>query len=177
MTGAAIGQSLNYGFAGCVSREGKNSPEIEAHIVASDSENILFGKPVVLKSDNTVASPQTETITAANFLGIAVAEVKTNYTYPIPAGTTVANNYYAASEVADIIVTGSVMVEVTGTPTANGTVYVRTALSSSYPNEVIGDITANNDSGNVVALTNAKFKTGRKDSNNITELMMIYPTV
>ena len=54
MTGAAIGTSLGYGYAGTVSRAGTYT--ITATPVALTSDPITFGEPVVLNTDNTVSS-------------------------------------------------------------------------------------------------------------------------
>ena len=175
MTGKAIGLSFNIGYAGTPSREGKNAPEIVNLPVKSDSTTILFGEPVVLNTDNTVSSVKDVTLTAANFLGIAVAETKTNLTFPLPYGTAETSGSYLAGEPIDVMQTGTICVQVVGTPTAGGAVYVRTALATAFPDEEIGQIRTAADGGNTVQLTNCSFKTNRVDANGITELFVRFP--
>lgn len=176
MPGAAIGTSLNYGFAGSVAREGKAQPEIGSYPVKSDSNPIKFGTPVVLNTDGTVSAATSATLSATNFLGVAVAEVKTNTTFPNPVGTAQETGSYLASHMASVLKLGTIAVKTFATPTAGGAVNVRITANGSFPAEVVGDFCAA-DGGNTVALTNAKYATNRKDANGITELAIQSPTV
>lgn len=168
MSGKAIGLSMGFGFAGGFSR----TPDcvIEAKAVASDSDDIKFGQPVVLNADNTFDAPTSTTLTSANFAGVAVARVKQNNTYVVGQDQQ-QEAKYAANEMCDVLQRGIVSVEVVhGTPTSGGAVYVRTALSSSFPDEVVGDFRTSADGGNTVQLTNCAWNTNAKDANNIAEL-------
>jgi len=167
MSGKAIGLSFNYGFQGAVSR----TPDcvIEAKPVAATSATIAFGKPAVLNADNTFSAPSSVALTAANFAGVAVAIVKQLNTYAV-AQDTLQGGAYAADEMADILQRGVIAVKVFGTPTAGGSVYVRTVLNGAFPDEVVGDFRAASDGGNTVQLTNCSWNTGLVDGNGVTEL-------
>ena len=169
MPGSTVGLSLNYGFAGNVSRSGM-VPEIEVHPVKSTSAAIPFGSAVILNTDNTVSLADA-TLTNSNFGGIAVAEVKQLTTYPTSTGSTAGQ--YNASQPADILKRGIACVKVgRGTPAAGGAVYIRTVLNGSYPNSLIGDFEAASDSTNSVQVTNLVWATGKVDANGIAELKL-----
>lgn len=171
MTGSAIGTSLNYGYAGTVSRS-KDSV-IESRPVKSDSADIPYGHPVIQNTDDTYSKADA-TLTAANFGGIAVATVKQMRTYPNTTDNT--PNVYKPLDPCDVIKEGVVCVKMAqGNPTTGGAVYVRTALNGAFPAEVIGDLRAAADAGNTVQLTNASWYSNRKDVNGIAELKLKYP--
>jgi hypothetical protein len=171
MPGSTIGLSLPYGFAGNVSHE--SSPKIENRVVKSNSAAIPFGAPVILNTDNTVSLADA-TVTADNFGGIAVAEVKQLTTYPNSTGTT--NGAYQPGQPCDFVKEGIVNVKAgRGTLTAGGKVYVRTALSTAYPSSLIGDLEGDSDPGKNVVIPSLSWHTGKKDSNGITTLKLKYP--
>lgn len=167
MPGTAIGKNLNYGYPGTVSRSADAIIE-NRFVKSSDTNPIPFGAPVILNSDNTY-SAFLATGTAATFAGIAVREAKTNTTY-----VTNASGTYQPGEPCDVLERGSATIQVNvGTPTANGTVYVRIATNAAIPNGVIGGFEATADGTNTVALTNVKFKTGLIDTNNVAEVTIL----
>ena len=170
MTGAAIGTSLGYGFAGTVSRAGTYT--ITATPVALTSDPIAFGEPVILNSDNTVSSCKNVTITAANFGGVAVAEVKQNNTYTVGATNATSGQYTEGQPLGRLIQGTISVICVHGTPTAGGAVYVRKTLDTDFPDEVIGDFRADADGSNTVQLTNCTWKTGLQDANGVAELFV-----
>lgn len=168
MSGAVIGKTFGYGYPGSVSR----TPDcvIESKPVAANSANIAFGKPVVLNTDNTFSAPTSVALTAANFAGVAVAEVKQQLTYSVGQDVT-QGGYYAAEQPADVIQRGIVSVYVAyGTPTAGGAVYVRTVLNGTFPDEVVGDFRTAADGGNTVQLTNCSWNTNLIDAQGVAEL-------
>jgi hypothetical protein len=166
MPGASIGTSLPFGYGGTISRQ-TPAPSIEAKPVADDSDNILFGQPVVLNSDNTFDAPTSTTLTAANFAGVAVAVAQQNNTYP-PDN---ASGFFAPESMADVMQSGVIIVQVQrGTPTAGGAVYVRTQLSTESPALVIGGFEAQADGSQTVQLTNCSWNTGIVDANGMAEL-------
>lgn len=167
MTGFAVGKTLNYGYPGTVSRS--SSTVIENRFVKStDTNPIPFGSAVILNSDNSY-SAMGAGATASQFAGIAVREVKTNLTY----GTN-ASGSYQPGQPCDVLMRGSATIQVNnGTPTANGTVYVRIAANASIPAGVVGGFEAAADGTNTVALTNVKFKTGLLDANNVAEVTIL----
>lgn len=163
-SGGTVGISLNVGFAGNVSRS--NVAFIESKIVKSDSANIPFGFPVLLNSDNTV-SLGGATLTATNFAGVAVAEVKQAMTYV----NSNEGGFYATDQACDIIQLGVISVKVqNGTPTAGGAVYVRKSTSTDFPDATIGGFEAESDGAHTVQLTNCTWNTGVMDADGIAEL-------
>lgn len=172
MSGSVVGKVLPFGYPGTVSR----TPDcvIESKPVKYNSANIEFGKPVVLNADNTFSSPTSESLTATNFAGVAVAEVKQQLSYSVGQDVNQAG-YYAAEQPCDVIQRGIVAVKVAyGTPTAGGAVYVRTVLNGSFPNEVVGDFRTAPDSTNTVQLTNCSWNSNMIDSNGVAELKIKY---
>lgn len=166
MPGKAIGLTLGFGFAGQVSRQNP-VPVIESKPVASDSDPIPFGKPVILNSDNTFDAATSTVLTAANFAGVAIAEVKQQNTYP-PDN---ASGQYTANEMCDVIQMGVVTVYVAGgNPTAGGAVYVRIQESTEHPEQEIGDFLGSSDGSQTVQLTNCSWNTGIVDANGMAEL-------
>ena len=170
MSGKAIGLNLNYGYAGNVARtpdciiEPKTANE-------SNTANILFGQPVEILADNTVKNAS-DTLTADNFLGVAVAEVKQFQSYS-PTQNSTQQGFYAPLDTVDVVKRGTVSVKcVAGTPAPLTGVYVRTVLNVAFPDEVVGDFRAAADGSNTIQLTNCAWQTGRMDANNITELLI-----
>ena len=166
MPGSSIGTSMNFGFGGTVSRQ-TPAPSIEAKPVADDSDNILFGQPVVLNSDNTFDAPTSTTLTAANFAGVAVAVAQQNNSYPPDNAV----GHYEPESMCDVLQSGVILVEIQrGTPTSGGAVYVRVQESTESPGLVIGGFEAQADGSQTVQLTNCSWATGIKDANNMAEL-------
>jgi hypothetical protein len=162
MPGQSIGISLLNGYPGSFAR---NSDCIIAGKIAT--ADIHFGAVAVVGTDNKVtAFGATDTL--ANFLGIAVREVKqaTDY-YPV-AGK------YKVGEVADILERGSVSVVcVEGAPTPLAGVWVCTSAGT---NTVVGSIVATATPAgtpSVIALTNCRWGSASIDTNNIAELVIV----
>lgn len=172
MPGSVIGKELNLGYAGTVSRSIDSiiTPRVVKSKINNGIEtepNIAFGEPVALNSDNTY-SRFGATGTAATFAGIAIREVKQATDYYA------ANGAYLPGEICDVIERGSVTVVCNaGTPTAGGKVYVRIAANASVPNGVIGQFEAAADGANTIEIPNARWKTGKLDSNKVAELTII----
>lgn len=171
MPGTTVGLSLNYGFAGNISRE--SGCKIESRPVKSNSAAIPFGAVVMLNTDNSVSLADAN-LTAANFGGISAAEVKQMTTYPNSTDST--GGAYQPNQPCDFVKEGIVNVKAgRGTLTAGGAVYIRTVLNSSYPASLIGDIEAASDSGKNVAIPSLSWNTGKTDANGIAELKLKYP--
>lgn len=166
MPGAVVGKSLNLGYPGNISRSA--DAIITNRIVKpTDTENINFGDPVVLNSDNTY-SKFGATGTAATFAGIAVREVKQSTDYFTSQG------FYAPGQPCDVAERGSVTVICrVGTPTAGGDVYVRIAANAAIPDGVVGGFEAAADGSNTVKLNGVKWKTGKIDANRVAEVTII----
>ena len=107
--------------------------------------------------------------TATQFAGIAVREVVQANVYD-PQETP----GYAANSVVDVLTRGQCTVLCQrGTPTAGGTVYVRTVANDSYPTAVVGGFEAADDSGKVVALTNVQWTTGNMNADKVAEVTVL----
>lgn len=165
---------INEGFVGNISNEGF-SLRTPRNVSPTDTLSIAFGETLKLNLDNTYSSIAQfilggGTFTTAVALGIAVANTKTNGTFPLN-GTNEAftpGGSFTPGQVCDALVQGTIDVFCrVGTPTgAGGTVYLRTALNGAFPAGVVGGLEAVADGGNTVALTNVQWKTGIADSSN-----------
>lgn len=182
MPGTVIGKSLNLGYAGKVSRNPMNliGARMVKSIVSVGAETlsaIPFGKAAVLNTDNTVSlfgqtGSGVSAATLANFVGVAVGEVKQMTSYGSVSGA----GQFEPGEPADVIQMGSCTVQLAaaaGTPVAGETVYIVTVAGTAL---VIGDfattaaVTA--DSATAVALTGTKFTTGKLDANRVCEITL-----
>jgi hypothetical protein len=162
-----IGTTLNIGYPGSFSR---NADCIIANRVIknTDAAGPAFGDPVILNADNSY-SKFGAAHTAAQFVGVAVREVKQATDY-MNQGDVV----YRPGEPADVLKRGDVCVKVNnGIPTAGGTLYIRIAANATIPAGVIGGFEAVADGANTIALTNAAFSTGNMDSNNVAEITIL----
>lgn len=160
----AIGKTMTNGFAGSYSRQPDTI--IDTHPLGG-AASIPFGAAVVPGSAGAVA-PVAATSVAADFLGIALREVKsaTNYLNQ-------SEGSYAPGDAVPVLKRGCANVYCqNGTPSYDGTVYMRVALNASLPNAVIGGLEAAADSTNSVALTNVKWK-GAADANGIAEIRIL----
>lgn len=166
MPGTAIGKKLNYGYVGSISRS------IDAVTTNKLSKGAIpFGAPVVLNSDNTY-SVFGATNTAADFVGIAVREVKQAIDY-----STSASGYYD-KERTDALNRGTICIKVNnGAPTANGKVYIRIKENVAVPKGVVGGFEAVADGTNTVELSNVKFSTGNVDANSVAEVTILTRTM
>ena len=146
----AIGIRLKLGYAGSMTR---SSDFIVQNRI--NSEAMPFGSGVMINPDNTVSA------FGANgdenrFLGFAVRIVKQQQAIFENTGA------YHKGELTDVMVRGSMAVPFrgTGTPTAAGAVFIRTARNPAFPNAQIGDVEAAPDGANTVRIPRASFATG-----------------
>lgn len=166
MPGTAIGINLGLGYAGTPTRQDDNL--IRNRISGETSANIAFGAPVILAADNTFKNWATDS-TAATFAGVAVANVKTNQT--AYASGQIGGGYYSPKQAVDVLERGSIMVFCkSGTPTAGGAVYIRTVADTG---KAVGDFETTTDAGKNVLITNAKWNTGKMDSNKLAEVTIL----
>lgn len=164
MSGATIGTSFNYGYAGNVSF---NHPcVIEVKPVKEGGSTIPFGRGVLLNTDNTVELADTN-ITATNFAGVAVAEVKQLTSYATTPDDPNQVGGYLAGQPCDVIQQGIVAVNCHGNPTAGGAVYIRKVDGSG---QLAGEFRTTADGGNTVQLTNCAWASNQKDANGIALL-------
>lgn len=161
MQNQIIGKTMFHGYAGSFSRQPDTI--IDTHPAGGD---IAFGAAVVY--NNGAVTVPGESATAAQFVGVAVREVKsaTNYLNQNIGS-------YVQYDAVPVLKRGCVNVICqNGTPALDGTVYVRVKANASLPNAVVGGFEAAADSTNSVALTNAKWK-GEKDGNGVAEIRIL----
>ena len=155
MPGTVIGKSMNFGWAGKVSRDADCI--IEQRITGAN-EAISFGAPVFLNTDNSVRNfNAVSDATMAKFMGVALAEVKQSTTYT--SGVT----GYEAKAPVDVITRGVVVVALASpseTPGAGGAVYIT-------PAGLFSSVATSN-----IAVTNAVFTTGKVDANGMVEITL-----
>ena len=159
-----LGTDMPHGFAGCYARQ----PDmIVTTRPAGGTANIPFGAPLIYDSSKNVIQADA-TATAATFVGVAAAEIKSSLDYLNP-GT----GSFAPGEAVGVFQRGSINVKCyDGSPALGGTVYVRTGTSETYTTGVVGGFSANNESGKTVALTNCYWG-GPADANGIAELVLL----
>ena len=126
---------------------------------------IPFGTPLV-RGENGAVIPMGTGNTGNQFIGVAGREVKS------PAEFFNQNvGQYAPEEPVSVFQRGCINVKCQkGSPSIDGTVYVRVTASGSY---VVGGFEAEADSTNTVALSNAQWN-GPADNNGVAELRIAY---
>ena len=164
MRGQTIAKTLANGYAGSYARQ----PDmiVDTH-PAGGTARIAFGAALVYGSGGVVEAFGASG-TAMDFLGVAVREVK--------AATDYLNQNvgsYGPGEAVPVMKRGCVNVICQdGTPSAGGTVYVRTVANDAKPNAAVGGFEAAADTGKNVALTNVKWKSAA-DQNGVAELCIL----
>lgn len=159
-----LGTDMPHGFAGCYARQ----PDmIVTTRPAGGTANIPFGAPLIYDSSKNVIQADA-TATAATFVGVAAAEIKSSLDYLNP-GT----GAFAPGEAVGVFQRGSINVKCyDGSPALGGAVYVRIAESDTYENSPVGTFSATNESTKTVALTNCYWG-GPADVNGIAELVLL----
>ena len=161
MTNQIIGKTLQHGYAGSYSRQPDTI--IDTHPAEGA---IAFGAGVIYGTSG-VKTAGTGT-TAADFVGVAVREVKSALNY-----LSQNEGSYAQYDAVPVIKRGCVNVICTnGTPALDGDVYLRITANASKPNCPVGGFEAAADSTNSVKLTNVKWK-GAADANGVAELRIM----
>ena len=167
MNGQIIGKTMPHGYAGSYARQPDSV--IDTHALAGAAA-VPFGLAVVRDSTNAaaVALPG-DSSTAAQFMGIAVREIKSAVDY---LNQNVGQ--YNPGEAVPVMKRGCVNVHCqNGTPAPGGAVYMRVKLNTgTYPNAVVGGLEAAADSTNSVQLTNCEWK-GGADANGIAEMRIM----
>lgn len=111
------------------------------------------------------------TNTFAQFAGVAVREVKQSTSWQLIGQ---GQAQYNPGDPCDVLERGAVTVLCNvGTPTAGGAVYLRVATNAAIPSGVVGGFEAAADGNNTVQITNAMWKTGKIDANNVAELSLL----
>lgn len=158
-----IGTAMTAGFAGSYARQ----PDMIVNTrPAGGSAPIPFGAPLVYSGTDVVQMGASAT--AEQFVGVAGQELKSSFTYLEQS-----QGQYSPGDPVSVFQRGSIQVYCQrGTPALGGAVYVRTAVNGSYETAVVGGFEAEDDSGNVVKLTNAQWG-GPPDANGIAELVIL----
>ena len=162
MAGKAIGVNLDFGYRGAVSR----TPDtlIQAYQNVGD-DPIQFGEPVVYDATNGgVRKIKTTDTTNTNIIGIAVRRMGDPYA-DNPQGW-----YYKAKDTVDVLVRGSIVVELKATTSiaAHGKIYVANGNNST----TAGDLYCATGTG-LVEVPNAILTTGKFDSNKCAEITVL----
>lgn len=164
MAGKVIGKTLPIGFRGNVTR----TPDtIVTPMCNIGADNIQFGEPVVFDATSKgVRKIKTTDTTNANVIGIAVRRIGQPYADSDDGW------YYKPGDVVDVLVRGSIAVEVAVTTgiAARGSVYVCNGAQSG---EKPGEIVCTTASTGRVQIPNAVFTTGNFDSDKIAEVTIL----
>ncbi len=144
------------GSPGAISR---SLDDVVVALPNRDNHELAYGVPVVLTNDGTGAVQFCTGATADDFVGFTVRSAsKTPSKYGSSEGS------YARFEMMDVLVRGSIVVEVDdGTPVAGGPVYV---IKST------GLVTAQADGDNTLELPNVKFR-GAGDDSRLAEVVLL----
>lgn len=162
LTPQTIGLNMSHGFSGSYARQ----PDMIVNTAPlGGTEIIPFGTPLV-RGENGVVLPMGTGNTGNQFIGVAGREVKS------PAEFFNQNvGQYAPEEPVSVFQRGCINVKCQkGSPSIDGTVYVRVAASGNY---VVGGFEAEADGTNTVALSNAQWN-GPADNNGVAELRIAY---
>lgn len=159
MAGKVIGKKLPFGFRGNVTRTPDSIIAPYANVGAA---NIQFGEPVVYDPDKLGVRKAATGDTAEQVIGIAVRRIGQPY----------ADNengwYYAEGDTVDVLLRGSIAVEVADASgiAGRGKVYVRTGADNA------GEIVCATVDG-AIEVPNAVFATGECDASNIAEVTIL----
>jgi hypothetical protein len=173
MPGAVVGLSMGLGYPGTYSRNGDCIIEAKP-VPAGDATGPNFGDAVVLVQDSVGGGFSSAAVAKAAghsavmtqganycFAGVAVREVKTLKSFVVQPNASAVLAGYAPSEICDVLVRGSVVVQLQNpsstTLVAGGSVYLRLVSGTGT---VIGAFEPAADGGNTVQLTNCYFTTG-----------------
>lgn len=162
LTPQTIGLNMSHGFSGSYARQ----PDMIVNTAPlGGTEIIPFGTPLV-RGENGVVLPMGTGNTGNQFIGVAGREVKS------PAEFFNQNvGQYAPEEPVSVFQRGCINVKCQkGSPSIDGTVYVRVTASGNY---VVGGFEAEADGTNTVALVNAQWN-GPADNHGVAELRIAY---
>lgn len=162
LTPQTIGLNMSHGFSGSYARQ----PDMIVNTAPlGGTEIIPFGTPLV-RGENGAVLPMGTGNTGNQFIGVAGREVKS------PAEFFNQNvGQYAPEEPVSVFQRGCINIKCQkGSPSIDGTVYVRVTASSNY---VVGGFEAEADGANTVALSNAQWN-GPADNHGVAELRIAY---
>ena len=162
LTPQTIGLNMSHGFSGSYARQ----PDMIVNTAPLGGTAVIpFGTPLV-RGENGAVRPMGTGNTGNQFIGVAGREVKS------PAEFFSQNvGQYTPEEPVSVFQRGCINVKCQkGSPSIDGTVYVRVAASGSY---VVGGFEAEADGANTVALSNAQWN-GPADNNGVAEMRIAY---
>ena len=158
-----IGKTMPNGFAGSYARQ----PDMIVTTSPLGGEvPVAFGTP--MKRNKNQVVPMGEGSTAAEFVGVAARQMKSQLSYGNQSV-----GQYAPNDPVSLFQRGSIQVVCQrGTPSAGGKVYVRVTANPSYSTAVVGGFEALEDSGNCVLLEHCQWG-GGVDGCNVAELVIL----
>lgn len=155
-----IGKEMPHGFAGAYARQ----PDMIVNTRPAGGA-IPFG--LALTYDDSKNVVVFGNATANTFIGVAGMEIKSAVTWPTQDGQ------YAEGEPVSVFMRGSINVKCQrSTPSLGGAVYVRTAVSETYPGCVVGGFEAEAESGKTQMLGDVQWG-GPADANGIAEIVIL----
>lgn len=162
LTPQTIGLNMSHGFAGSYARQ----PDMIVNTAPLGGTAIIsFGTPLVRGESGTVI-PMGTGNTGNQFVGVAGREVKSPAEF-----FSQSVGQYAPKESVPVFQRGCINVKCQkGSPSIDGTVYVRVTASGNY---VVGGFEAEADGANTVALSNAQWN-GPADNHGVAELRIAY---
>ena len=156
MAGKAIGKTLPFGFRGNVARTPDTIIQAFTNV---GTDAIPYGAPVVYDATNKgVRAVKSTDSDATAIIGSAVRHIGQ------PPADSPSGYYYAAKETVDVLVRGTIVVELKATTgiAARGQVYV---------DPTDGEFTTVSTSN--LAMPNTKFTTGEYDGDKIAEVTIL----
>ena len=162
LTPQTIGLNMSHGFAGSYARQ----PDMIVNTAPLGGTAIIpFGTPLV-RGEGGAVIPMGTGNTGGQFIGVAGREVKSPAEF-----FSQSVGQYAPQEAVSVFQRGCINVKCQkGSPSIDGTVYVRVAASGNY---VVGGFEAEADGTNTVALVNAQWN-GPADNHGVAELRIAY---
>lgn len=162
LTPQTIGLNMSHGFAGSYARQ----PDMIVNTAPLGGTAIIpFGTPLV-RGEGGAVIPMGTGNTGGQFIGVAGREVKSPAEF-----FSQSVGQYAPEEPVSVFQRGCINVKCQkGSPSIDGTVYVRVAASGNY---VVGGFEAEADGTNTVALVNAQWN-GPADNHGVAELRIAY---
>lgn len=163
MPGKTIGKTMPHGWAGSYARQ----PDmiVDTHSLGGDAP-IYFGEPVVYDGAGN-AAPVSESTVAADFVGVAVKEIKGAVSVNQGGGR------YEPGEAVSVIKRGCVNVLCrVGTPALGGKVYLRLKANAAVPTGIVGGFEAQADGSNTIELLNCQWR-GGADAEQVAELRIL----
>ena len=160
MSGKTIGTVFNHGFAGSYARQPNMTINTKPN---TGSVVIPYGAPV-MQNGVGVKFPD-NTLTAANFVGIASRQIQTPDSFLTQNG----GGEYQVNDAVPVFQQGRINVFCAdGTPAMYGDVYVRTVANGS---KHVGDFECASVLNENVQITNCQWG-GPKDANGVAELVI-----